>query len=242
MSKHPNIAKVREYLIESGYPEDGDALLSLAAVEAELESKATIESALTKAEAVAWEIRGKAGKPWLRCTEEVYHDHVRRVGQEHARALYAHAPPAVPVESVRKPLSETMYRGPAHPDGHREQFLDRRCLAADNVPTESLGRDAPDPVPLNAVRAALEAVDTGRTQIARDNLRILEIHLRAQVGKPPASVPDGYPLSASEARALIDQHEWWIAEAESIGAEYSGNERKLELLRAIATNQEGSAP
>jgi len=53
MSKHPNIAKVREYLIESGYPEDGDALLSLAAVEAELESKATIESALTKAEAVA---------------------------------------------------------------------------------------------------------------------------------------------------------------------------------------------
>lgn len=53
-----------------------------------------LESALTKAEAVAWEIRGKAGKPWLRCTEEVYHDHVRRVGQEHARALYAHAPPA----------------------------------------------------------------------------------------------------------------------------------------------------
>lgn len=48
------------------------------------------------------------------------------------------------------------------------------------VPVESLGRDAPDPVPLNAVRAAIEAVDTGRTQIARDNLRILEIHLRAQ--------------------------------------------------------------
>ena len=44
----------------------------------------------------------------------------------------------------------------------------------------ALGRDAPDPVPLNAVRAAIEAVDTGRTQIARDNLRILEIHLRAQ--------------------------------------------------------------
>lgn len=39
---------------------------------------------------MAWEIRGNAGKPWLRCTEEVYHDHVRRVGQEHARALYAH--------------------------------------------------------------------------------------------------------------------------------------------------------
>lgn len=52
MSKHPDISKVREYLIESGYPEDGDALLSLAAVEAELDSKSPIESALTKADAV----------------------------------------------------------------------------------------------------------------------------------------------------------------------------------------------
>lgn len=51
--------------------------------------------------------------------------------------------------------------------------------------------------------------------------------------KTPASVPDGYPLSVSEAKVLIDQHEMWIAEADSIGVEYSGNERRLELLRAV---------
>lgn len=74
-------------------------------------------------------------------------------------------------------------------DGDWEPLFGR-SLHAPAVPVESLGRDAPDPVPLNAVRAALEAVDTGRTQIARDNLRILEIHLRAQSAPPPASVPE----------------------------------------------------
>lgn len=58
---------------------------------------------------------------------------------------------------------------------HGESVKMLRALAA---------QPAPDTVPLNAVRAALEAVDTGRTQIARDNLRILEIHLRANVAQP----------------------------------------------------------
>lgn len=75
---------------------------------------------------------------------------------------------------------------------------------------------APDTVPLNAVRAALEAVDTGRTQIARDNLRILEIHLRAQVAQPaPAgevalpepdlsfNVRHGHCVQAYSRRAVI---------------------------------------
>lgn len=79
-------------------------------------------------------------------------------------------------------------------------LLEQLISAPPAVPVESLGRDAPDPVPLNAVRAALEAVDTGRTQIARDNLRILEIHLRAQSAPPPASVPDALRAVASHLR------------------------------------------
>lgn len=54
-----------------------------------------------------------------------------------------------------------------------------------------------DPVTLNAMRAALDAVDSGRAQIARDNLRILEIHLRAQAAnssQPGAAVPEGMSL------------------------------------------------
>lgn len=39
MSKHPDIEKVRKYLVESGYPEDCDAFQSLTAVEAELARK-----------------------------------------------------------------------------------------------------------------------------------------------------------------------------------------------------------
>lgn len=54
-----------------------------------------IERALSaQGEAVAWEVRSKEGKPWVRCTESVYRDHVRRVGAEHARALYTHPAPA----------------------------------------------------------------------------------------------------------------------------------------------------
>lgn len=176
-----------------------------------------IESALTKAEAVAWEIRGKAGKPWLRCTEEVYQDHVRRVGPEHARALYAHAPPAVPVESP-------------------EQFAALRdalweCFRLAGGDTD--GRAGP--AGWNDASLITSAVD-----VVRDLRQCYDEVLRDT--PPPASVPDGYQLSVSEAGALIAQHEWWIAEADSMGAEYSGNERKIELLRAIVTNQEGAAP
>ena len=104
-----------------------------------------IESALTKAEAVPVAtvcFRGDryASGNMIEVQLQIVPGTELPIGMK----LYAHAPPVV---SGRKPLSKTMYRGSAHPEGCSEHLLDRRCLAADNVPTESLGRDAePDEV------------------------------------------------------------------------------------------------
>lgn len=126
-------------------------------------------------------------------------------------------------------------------------------LATPAVPVESLGRDAePDEVTeyvedYEYRGETEEGHDTCYTPNERERL-LIEDAIRGWEDRatgtapPPASVPDEYPLSASEAAILIERHEMWILEAESIGADYSGNERKLELLHAIATNQEGAAP
>ena len=52
---------------------------------------------------------------------------------------------------------------------------------------------------------------------------------------PPASAPEvmGYQLSLSEANRLIAAHDEWIAEADSTGADWSGNAAKLEKLHAL---------
>lgn len=57
--------------------------------------------------------------------------------------------------------------------------------------------------------------------------------VRASTHPAPARVT-AYELSPSEANRLIDVHDAWIAEADSIGADWSGNAAKLEKLRAIA--------
>ena len=59
----------------------------------------------------------------------------------------------------------------------------------------------------------------------------------ALLATPPASAPEvtGYQLSLSEANRLIDAHDEWIAEADSIGADWSGNAAKLEKLHALTS-------
>lgn len=160
-----------------------------------------LESALTKAEAVLG--CGACGNG---CNDLS----MCRLAEE--------SPPAVPVESGRKPLSETMYRGPAHPEGHREQFLDRRCLAADNVPIESLGRDAePDEVAeyvedyeyrgeTEGGRDACYTPNERERLLIEDAIRGWED--RTTAVEPVASVPDGWlPIESApkdgETRILI---------------------------------------
>ena len=44
-----------------------------------------------------------------------------------------------------------------------------------------------DAVPHNAVLAAIELIQSGRTQMAMENLRVVEIHLRTQLKAAIAS-------------------------------------------------------
>lgn len=235
MSKHPDIAKVREYLIESGYPEDGDALLSLAAVEAELESKATIESALTKAEAVAWEIRGKPGKPWLRCTEEVYHDHVRRVGQEHARALYAHAPPAAPVES-RYECRECDNCG--HAGINDANLTQGACFSCE--------WSGPEPVEDKCPGCGDEGCMTAACPKCGARYRLIaELEPAILPAEPVASVPDGWLLGWARA-AEIEKTQRHRSKREgsalAVFVHAEKNETYSVPVYAPPTNQEGAAP
>lgn len=154
-----------------------------------------IESSLASAEPVAWQARYRYPLPnggfaeWHEIRKDQFEDREAFPGYE-KRALYPHAPLAVPVESLGRDA------GPSFDDVCR------------------------------TIRAyGLACIDLGMEGMRPSS-------------QTPASVPDGYPLSASEAKVLIDQHEVWIAEADSIGAGYAGNQIKLELLRAIATKPE----
>ena len=72
--------------------------------------------------------------------------------------------------------------------GDTVRWLKGRVETAERLERET-AKSAPvspaDPVPLNAVRAAIEAISTGRPANALENLRVLEMHLRAQSGVVP---------------------------------------------------------
>lgn len=67
---------------------DGKAYMPMATV-LDIVSKSRLKPA--SFEVVGYEVRGNARKPWLRCTEEVFHDHCNRVGGEHSRVIYSQA-------------------------------------------------------------------------------------------------------------------------------------------------------
>ena len=205
MSKHPDIAKVREYLIESGYPEDGDALLSLAAVEAELDSKAASESALTKAEAVAT---------------------VCLTGER-----YAHAPPAVPVESLGRD---------AEPAGGLDAAMRANGLPA---VSDALGYSR------NFAAANPHLTQTTKDHITGlcDMLELASAHQTTPPAPPPASGPHGWQLVPIEPRlGMLDA----LSFALFGDARLTFGDRREAFRRGYAamlaatppTNQEGAAP
>lgn len=192
-----------------------------------------LESALTKTEAVepvAWQSRYRYPLPnggfaeWHEISKDQFEDREALPGHE-KRALSAHAPPAV---SGRKPLSETMYRGPAHPEGHREQFLDRRCLAADNVPTESLGRDADYPECSGDPASCPENEGHGCC--------------KPNPAKTVASVPDGMVLVSRKDAEAVARFAFNNAGRGLRAPVASAGERILDSINAPPTNQEGAAP
>lgn len=59
-----------------------------------------------------------------------------------------------------------------------------------------------DMIPLNAVRAAIDAISTGRPANALENLRVLEIHLRAQIAGVQVAITSGVEVLPEPATPL----------------------------------------
>lgn len=243
MSKHPNISKVREYLIESGYPEDGDALLSQAAVEAELESKATIESALTKAEAVAW----REFSAWVR-------DMPTSAGMEHWVCVgygNTHA------EHLTTNVFKT--RGHAEYEVAEWNHLFGRCdkpdiLAFDtdgppDVPVESLAADCTRSLPgrlddttYQQIENALDLAAAPMRSASGEWLTLAERVAAIKPAESPASVSDGWDVLAAFDEA-VEKELPRISELEfnskSICTHFA---KELRFRLSRITNQEGAAP
>jgi hypothetical protein len=113
-------------------------------------------------------------------------------------------------------------------------------------PADPAKASAPDMAP----QGELACEDCGGREFGVYNKATATLFCRdcgqiAELRPKPASAPEvtGYQLSLSEANRLIDAHDEWIAEADSIGADWSGNAAKLEKLHALtaALQQEGKS-
>ena len=228
---------IRNYLLDAGYPIDGDAMLAVDAAEDAM-------AALKKAEAVAWRIRIGSSDTWGYCGSETDADFYGKAsGLTYIKEpLYAHAP-AVAVESLDSSiikeagdvLEAVGASGVALPENWRWPLADElHGIAAimTAAPVDSLGRGA---------RKARTLIDhfihnEGGIDLLHEAHDIL-------TAEPVASVPDG------DARRLLwVSHAWggqrpdYAMHVLQRGGDGDLSDIRTFIDQSMPTNQEGAAP